>query len=419
MTTASQSKLERYIDVILQVGINLQHGQRLFVAGSGTKGVDIALAPFVRRLAAAAYRRGAAFVDITWRDPQQDLIRLKEAGKTSLGNYPRWPVALALEHMEAGDAFLAIHAEDPDLLAGFPSELLAAHMAELRPVTKAAQPFISGNKVNWCVVGAPVPAWAAKVLPNLPAGKREGRLWDLIFKTCYVGSGEAVAAWRTHVAQLGTRAGHMTARQYAALVYSGPGTSLRIGLPPGHIWTGGGAVTPSGIHFVPNLPTEELFTLPHRLKVDGQISSTKPFAYAGATVDGMHLTFEQGRVVKFSARKGQAVLAQLLKTDDGASHLGEVALVPDSSPISRLGVTFHNALYDENAASHLALGDAYRFTLAGGPAMSPDRWAAAGGNRSDVHVDFMIGSGRIDIDGILPGGQVEPVMRAGEWAFRV
>ena len=257
------------------------------------------------------------------------------------------------------------------------------------------------------------------MLPDIPAEEREARLWHLIFESCRVSRGDAVAAWRKHAAELAARADYLNHKQYAALVYSGPGTHLRVGLPPGHIWQGGGARSETGIDFVPNLPTEEIFTLPHRAKVDGEVASTKPFAYGGATIDGMSLTFEQGKIVRFSARAGEGILGKLLQTDEGSSRLGEVALVPDSSPVSRLGVTFHNALFDENAACHLALGNAYRFSLGGATTMSADEFEAAGGNHSEIHSDFMVGSGGMDIDGVREGGEAEAVMRRGEWAFEV
>ena len=420
MTIGSQAQLDQYIEVVLEVGLNLRAGQRLLVEGSLATGVDVALLPFVRKVTEAAYRRGAAFVDVLWRDPQEAVIRLKEAPRASLGHYPRWPGAARLEYFEAGDAVLTIHADDPDLLAGFDAELIGPHMAALREPIKPAVGYITRNAINWCVIAAPVPAWAAKVLPDTTSAERESRLWQLIFETCRVAPGsDTVAAWRKHIAELGARAAYLNQKQYATLVYSGPGTHLKVGLPSGHIWQGGGARSEGGIDFVPNLPTEEIFTLPHRTEVDGEVTSTKPFAYGGATIDGMSLTFAEGKVVRFAARTGEGVLGQLLKVDDGSSRLGEVALVPNSSPVSRLGVTFHNALFDENAASHLALGDAYRFSLRGAAAMSTEQFESIGGNHSDIHSDFMIGSGAVDIDGVVDGGKAEAVMRAGEWAFEV
>lgn len=414
------TRLDRYIDVILEVGLNLRSGQRLIVGGGMAQGLDVRLAPFVRKLVTAAYRRGASFVDVMWRDPQLDVIRLEEAPKASLGHYPRWPLESRLEYLKAGDALLTVLAADPDLLARFDAELIGAHTTEMRKSVKPAFEYITRNAINWCVVGAPVPEWAAKVLPKVPKARREARLWDLIFKTCRVTTaGNPVSAWRKHVADLAARADYMTRKQYAALVYTGPGTHLKVGLVPGHVWVGGGSRAENGIDFVPNLPTEEIFTLPHRLQVEGEIVSTKPFSYGGTSIDGMRLTFEAGKVVRFSARTGEGVLGQLLQSDEGSSRLGEVALVPNSSPLSRLGVTFHNALFDENAASHLALGDGYRFTMKGGEAMTVEAFEAAGGNHSDEHSDFMIGSGSIDIDGQRSDGQAEAVMRKGEWAFKV
>jgi len=199
----------------------------------------------------------------------------------------------------------------------------------------------------------------------------------------------------------------------------GPGTSLKVGLPAAHIWFGGQMRAENGVDFVPNLPTEEVFTLPHVGEVDGEVTATKPLVYNGITIEGMHLSFEAGKVVRSSAKKGAAVLDQLLRSDEGSRRLGEVALVPNSSPVSKLGVTFHSTLFDENASCHLALGQAYRFTLQGADLLSDEAFAEVGGNSSKVHSDFMIGSGRMDIDGIRSDGKEEPVMRAGEWAFEL
>jgi aminopeptidase len=200
------------------------------------------------------------------------------------------------------------------------------------------------------------------------------------------------------------------------LKYRGPGTNLTIGLPRGHEWVAGRSVTRSGIRFAPNLPTEEVFTMPHKDRVDGVVRSTKPLSYGGTLIDGFSLEFAQGRVVNVRADRGDAVLRELVATDPGAARLGEIALVPNSSPVSASGLLFYNTLFDENAASHVALGSAYKFTLTGGDAMSDDEFERAGGNRSVVHVDFMIGSGDLDIDGVVANGTTEPLMRRGEWA---
>lgn len=419
MSSEWRAQLDQYIDLILEVGLNLRPGQRLLIMGSLINGIDVRLTPFVRLLADAAYDRGASFVDVVWADPQLDLMRLQNAPEDSLAQYPRWPSLARLEHCEAGDAVLAVHADDPDLLAGIDPRRVAAHLGGVREHLKPVFPYISRNATNWCVVAVPVPEWAAKVLPDVPEADQGSRLWQLIFSTCRIGEDDPVASWRDHVARLTARAAYLTNKQYSSLNYSAPGTHLKVGLPPGHIWNGGQVVSGNNITFTPNLPTEEVFTSPDRASAEGEVVSTRPFDYGGNTIDGMSLTFAEGKVVRFSARTGEGILRELIQTDEGSSRLGEAALVPNSSPVSRLGVTFHNVLFDENAACHLALGDAFRFCMQDANDLTDEQFAERGGNSSKLHSDFMIGSGAMDIDGILGSGQTEPIMRSGEWAFDV
>jgi aminopeptidase len=228
---------------------------------------------------------------------------------------------------------------------------------------------------------------------------------------------DPVAAWRFHVADLSRRAAHLTHKKYATLRYTAPGTRLTVGLPQGHVWLGGEVISQTGIPFVPNLPTEEVFTLPDRAQVDGTVAATKPFVTSGNIIEGMVLTFSEGKVVQASAWKGEAFLHGLLRTDEGTARLGEVALVPHTSPVSQMGVTFHNILFDENASSHIALGAAHRSTLQGGATATDDQFLSAGGNLSSLHEDFMVGSAALDVDRVRGDGKSEPVMRAGEWAF--
>jgi aminopeptidase len=414
-----QRRLAKYVDVILDVGLNLRPGQRLLIVNNLLNGVDVSLAPFVRLVAEAAYRRGAPLVDVIWGDEQLELMRLRKAPPESLSQYPKWPAAARLEHAEESNAYLALRGNDPNLLAKIDPVLVGQYLAAIREPLKPVMPYMFRNSANWCVAAVSTPPWAATVLPRVPEARRVARLWELILETCRLGDGDAVSNWRQHIADLAARKDYLNRKQYAWLQYSAPGTRLKIGLPPGHIWNGGQMTAENGVPFVPNLPTEEVFTLPHRAHVEGEVASTKPLIYNGQTIDGMHLTFEAGKVIKASARRGQGMLEQLLKADEGASHLGEVALVPHSSPISRLGVTFHSTLFDENAACHLAFGEAYRFTLKDAEPMSEEAFGQAGGNVSQVHSDFMVGSGKLDIDGLRQDGRAESVMRSGEWAFDV
>jgi aminopeptidase len=277
----------------------------------------------------------------------------------------------------------------------------------------------SKNITNWGVISAPVDGWAAKIFPDLPAERRKSKLWDIIFDICRVKYDDPAAAWQDHIKQLDARGEYLTKKDYTAMKLTSDGTDLTIGLPNGHIWESGRMSAQNGIEFIANLPTEEIFTMPHREKTEGVVCATKPLSYGGSLVEDLSLTFSAGRVVKATAKKGEESLRNLLETDEGASALGEVALVPHSSPISQTGLIYHNILIDENASCHLALGQAYRATIKNGAAMSDEEFAAAGGNQSMIHTDFMVGSGDMDVDGIREDGTAEAILRGGEWAFEV
>jgi aminopeptidase len=277
--------------------------------------------------------------------------------------------------------------------------------------------LVGANATNWLVISTPTPVWAARVFPGLPADEAVQRLWALIFAACRVDQYDPVGAWEAHLQSLAERKAALTARRFSALHYRAPGTDLTVGLPAGHVWMGGRENTQAGLPFCANLPTEEVYTLPHRERVDGVVTSTRPFSYAGGSIEGARLTFANGRVVDYSAERSAELLGKVLETDDGAARLGEVALVPNSSPISRTGQIFHNILFDENASCHFAFGDSYRNCLTGGVGLSDDDYRLAGGNTSDIHLDFMVGSGALDIDGICDDGSREAVLRAGEWVF--
>jgi aminopeptidase len=273
------------------------------------------------------------------------------------------------------------------------------------------------NAMNWTVVTAPVDGWTDSVFPDLPPQSRKARLWDTLFDVCRTKEDDPVYAWTSHVTELKARSDHLNQKRYSALELRAPGTNLRIGLPRGHVWKCARMTTQGGIEFTANIPTEEIFTIPHKDLTEGVVTTTIPRSLEGVFMEQITLTFSQGRVVKATARKGEESLRRLLETDEGIKHLGEVALVPHSTPISNTGLVFHNVLIDENASNHIALGRAYRFSLENGEAMSDEEFAEAGGNDSLGHVDCMIGSGEMDVDGLKEDGTAEPIMRKGEWAF--
>ncbi len=420
MTTEFERMLGTYGDLAVSVGLNLRPGQRLLVIGPiANGGASLEAAPLVRAIAASAYRAGAPLVETLWGDEALQVTRFRHAPRDSFGQVSRWLARALVEHVESGGATLSVYANDPDQLKGQPPELIGALQ---QATARSIQPFrelIARNQTNWTVVAAAGSGWASRVFPSLPAHEQVERLWELIVRMCRLDRPDPVAAWQVHLAELAARRDFLNAKRYTALEYTGPGTRLTIGLPEGHLWVAGQSTSQTGITFAPNLPTEEVFTMPHRERVDGTVRSSKPLSYGGTLIEDFALRFEGGRVVEVEAKSGRQMLQQLVDTDPGAARLGELALVPHSSPVSQAGRLFYNTLFDENAASHLALGAAYKFTLEGGEDMDAQAFEAAGGNRSATHVDFMIGSGQLDIDGVARDGRPEPLMRRGEWAENI
>jgi aminopeptidase len=409
--------LRRYAELVIRVGLNLQRGQRLLIIGPlANGGVALDAAPLVRAVSAQAYDAGAPLVEVLWGDESLVTLRHRHAPPESFGQASAWLPGALLEHVRAGHATLSIYANDPDLLRAAAPERVSAIQSATAHAVKPFRDTISKNATNWCIVAAAAPSWAARVFPGLPPDEQVARLSAAIARLCRLDAADPIAAWQSHLDGLAARTALLNARRYDALRYRAPGTDLRVGLAAGHIWTGGRSTSANGIRFAANLPTEEVFTMPARDRVDGHVRASKPLSYGGTLIEDFRFTFEAGRIMDVSAARGEEVLRQLVATDDGAARLGELALVPHSSPISQTGQLFFSTLFDENAASHLAIGSAYAFTLEGGEAMSAEEFERAGGNRSATHVDFMIGSGELDIDGVRADGTTEPMMRAGEWA---
>ncbi len=419
MPSEFEQNLEKYADVILQVGINLQPDQRLLIVGSPwdySFGVPLELAPFVRVLMAKAYQLGARFVDAIWQDEEVPLLRMQHAPQDSFEEYPKWRATTARKYLESGDAVLMIIVWDADLLVGQDPELIKSFY---QTTLNYYEPFLKlrHKKMSNCaLVLAPIQGWANKVFPEIPLEKRIKKTWQTLFEICRVTQDNPVAAWDYHASQLEARSEYLNDKRYQFLTLTGPGTDLTIGLPEGHAWIGAGLTSQNGIKYIGNIPTEEICTVPHKYKTEGIVRGTKPLM-GGTLIENFSLTFSQGRVIHASAKKGEEALLDLLKRDDCANYLGEVALVPHSSPISQTGVIFFNALIDENASCHLALGQGLRFCMEGGENMTDEEFTAAGGNVSGIHGDFMIGSGELNVDGIKNDGTKEPIMRNGEWAF--
>ena len=412
-----QANLKKYADIAIKIGLNLQPGQKLILQDMRRSGVPIETAPVVRELAASAYKAGAKMVDVLWGDAELKLIQYENAPKESFDDFTAWQVQGVLDVIEDGGAVLSIQAFDPSLLEGQDSDLVAREQQTIQQFLKPFSAQISKNKMNWMVLAIPVDGWARKVFPELPEDERILALWDALFKVCRVYEDDPIKAWQEHITDLEKRSSYLNKKAYKELHYTAPGTDLQIALPEGHIWRSAGFKAQNGIPFTANIPTEEVFTLPDNRFTEGKVSSARPLAYSGNVIKNLSLTFKEGKVIDYSAEQGEEVLGNLLKSDEGARMLGEVALVPNSSPISQSGLMYYNTLLDENASCHLALGRAYRFSLEGGENLSSEEFSSRGGNSSLIHVDFMIGSDQMDIDGVLPDGKIEPIMRKGEWVF--
>jgi aminopeptidase len=414
-----EQKLSAYAELAVKVGLNIHPGQKLLIRGPLTYGVPFSAAPLVREISRYAYLAGARLVDVMWGDAEMELIRFKYAPRDSFKDVTEWKTDGPYQHVKAGNATMTISGMDPDLFKDLDPEIVAEYSGE---ATKKLKPFLTitgRDDVNWLVLAVPTPGWTAKVFPKLSPAEGEMKMWETLFKLCRLDQPDPVAAWQKHIENLKLRCDYLNARQFDHLHYTAPGTDLKVGLPKGHIWCGASSQFALGFSGTVNLPTEEVFTLPHRERVDGVVSSSLPLNLNGSLINGMRLEFKDGRVVKANAAEGETALQKLIETDEGAAHLGEAALVAHNTPIAQSGLLFYNTLLDENAACHLALGSAYNTTLQGGEKMDEAAFARAGGNSSNIHVDFMIGSDKMDIDGVTADGKSEPILRKGLWAFDV
>lgn len=410
---AFEAALDRYAELAVRVGAAIEPGQTLIV------NAQIAAAGFARRLARKAYEAGARYVHMDWDDDESRLLRLLHAPEESLAVFPTpWKAEGFAQMAAEGAAYIQVYAPNPDLLRDVPPERnAAANKAALTGM----QPFrkhLHNGDISWNMVAVPTAGWAAKLFPGLPEEEAFERIWDLIFRVTRVYEDDPVAAWERHLAALEERIGMLNSRRFAALHYKGPGTELTVRLPESHLWLGGSMKNARGVRFVPNMPTEEVFTLPQRGGVSGTVTGTKPLNYNGAMIENFTLTFQDGRVTGFTAEQGYETLKRLIETDEGSCRLGEVALVPHRSPVSDLGLIFYNTMFDENASCHFALGNAYPACLEQGTAMSREELLAHGANVSLTHVDFMIGSAELDIDGETTDGVRVPLFRKGDWAFK-
>ena len=403
-------KLDKLAEVAVKVGLRLERGQELVITS------PIAALPLVRLITKHAYIAGAALVSTFYSDEETTLARYLYAPEESFDRATDWLYDGMAKAYGKNAARLAISGDNPMMLAAQdPVKVARANKAN-SIAYKPALEKISNFDINWNIVSYPNPAWAKQMFPGDPEHVAVEKLANAIFTASRVDVDDPIAAWAEHNANLARRSSWLNGERFSALHFTGPGTNLSVGLADGHEWHGGASTAKNGITCNPNIPTEEVFTTPHALRVEGHVSSTKPLSHQGTLIDNIQVRFEGGRIVEAKATKGEEVLKKVLDTDEGARRLGEVALVPHSSPISASGVLFYNTLFDENASCHIALGQCYSKCFLDGASLSQEQIKAQGGNSSLIHIDWMIGSGEVDIDGVRPDGAKVPVMRRGEWA---
>ena len=406
-----EQKLDRLAEVAVRIGLNLRAGQELVVTAP-TEAL-----PLVRCITEQAYKAGAKYVTTFISDDDIVLSRYRSAPDSSFDYAPSWYFDALAAAYKSGAARLAITGSNPALLAGQdPAKVARANVSTSRAY-KPALELITRHEINWTIVSAATPAWAALAFPDAPEQLALGKLWDAIFFASRITSGNPVEAWREHGANLKHRVDFLNSKRYHSLRFYTPdgSTDLTVGLADQHLWAGGGTTAGNGIYCQPNIPTEECFTTPHKDRVDGHVTASKPLSHQGTLMENIRCEFKNGKIVKATATAGEAALQKLISTDEGAARLGEVALVPHNSPIAQSGILFWNTLFDENAASHIALGQAYSTCLIGGEKMSQEELSALGANDSLIHVDWMIGGPTMSVDGIRADGTAEPLMRNGDW----
>jgi len=402
-------KLDLLAEVAVRVGLGLERGQELIISAS-LDSLDLA-----RRITEHAYRVGASQVTTLFSDDEATLMRYRFAPDASFDYASAWLYDGLAAAFKSGAARLAIAGANPSLLSKEDPDKVSRANGALSRAYRPALEMIARHAINWTIVASATPAWASAMFPHETSEAAIDKLWDAIFRVSRINESDPVESWKKHDADLHKRAAYLNEKRFAALQYRGPGTDFRLGLADDHLWLGGGTTAGNGLYCVPNMPTEEVFTTPHKNRADGTVTATKPLSYQGTLIDGIQVRFEKGRIVEINASKGKEVLEKLIATDEGAGRLGEVALVPHSSPIASSGLLFFNTLFDENAASHIALGQAYSSCLRDGDTLTPEQLASKGANSSLIHVDWMIGSDQIDIDGITASGEADPLMRKGEW----
>lgn len=408
-----QDKLNEYAKLLIGVGLNVQKGQDVVINS------PVDCAPFARMCVSAAYDAGARDVTVMWRDDYVSREHWLKASDDVFDSVPEWQVKRNLDFANRGCAWLSISASNPENLKGVDSDRLAHFEVVSGKAEEEFHTKMMNSDFPWCVASIPVASWANKVFPDCDGQQSIQKLWDAIFASVRItGDGSAVEKWRKHCDFLEVQSRKLCDYNFRKLHYTNSlGTDLTVELPEGHIWMGGAEKSGNGINFVANMPTEEIFTAPLRNGVNGTVFASKPLVISGNVIENFYMTFKDGKITEVHAEKGEDILKKAIAIDEGASYLGEVALVPFDSPISNSGILFYNTLFDENASCHLAFGNAYSSCIRGGNDMSAEELLRHGVNNSNTHCDFMIGTRDLKITGTTHDGREIAVFENGNFAF--
>lgn len=406
-----EKQLQKYAELLVKVGLNVQEKEPVYIQAS------IDASEFVHLVVEEAYKIGAEDVKVSYKDDRIAQLKYQYEPESFFENVKQYDIDEKMDYLDRKAAFLSIVSSSPDSLKDADPNKIRKSMAANGKAFKDYMVAVQSDRMSWCVASYPSVGWAKMMFPELSDDEAVNKLLDTILKTVRVDQEDPVKAWEEHDHLLHEKADYLNNKKYKALHYKSEGTDLTIELPNGQYWSGASSVNSKGNSFVANMPTEEVFTAPHKNGVNGTVSNTLPLSYSGNIIDDFTLTFKDGEVVDYKAGVGEEILKSILETDEGSKRLGEVALVPVDSPISNMNTLFYNTLFDENASCHIALGSAYAFCIEGGKDMTAEQLAENGLNDSTTHVDFMIGSKDLSIDGILENGEKEPVFRDGNWAF--
>ncbi|GGI42254.1 aminopeptidase [Mammaliicoccus stepanovicii] len=406
-----KDELQKYAELLIKVGLNVQKGEPVYIQAT------IESNQFVHLLVEEAYKAGAEDVKVNYSDDRLSQLKYQYESEAFFEDVKQYVVDERMDYLNRKAAFLSVVSSSPDNLKDADPKKISKAMSATGKALKDYMVAVQSDQMSWCVAAYPSEGWAKMMFPDLDADEAFNKLLETILKTVRVDDTDPINAWKKHDKRLHEKANYLNSKKYKALHYTSEGTDLTIDLPKGQYWSGASSINSKGNSFVANMPTEEVFTAPHKNGVNGTVKNTLPLSYSGNIIDDFSITFKDGEVVDYHAGVGEDILKSILETDEGARRLGEVALVPVDSPISNMNTLFYNTLFDENASCHIALGSAYAFCIEGGKEMSPEELTENGLNDSTTHVDFMIGSKDLSIDGILEDGTTEPVFRNGNWAF--